>query len=372
MKNKTFFLGALLGWLLMPVPAQSQTTQPPPRSTPAEVKRGWFENRRIMVEVRTDSAFAPTGEGLRPGAPTTFPFGEHFGIRIGNVVPMRVNVYVLKPQQGERKIDIDFNPLKAGRLSIDPNPDPDFRLVSPAVLPKGESPVSMAPAKDVKLQLGDNEYDAELYEIRLYVQTMRQPQPMRFAIEFAYAASDVNGAPDWKRIWTPDFILSMSKTADDGSDLSAGNTKYEAQHPPFTAGLFFIVLGAIWVVTPLSFILIRVIRRNLTKERLLDPEERAWLKLDPIFAAAKVNGGYSFSETQVRGVVGAILEYIGKPTLTSKKLEALVYEDDDGELLISILRPLMEGVMEGKLKEPLTAETGARIVERVGQLIPRA
>lgn len=371
MKNKALYLGALLSWLLMPVLAQAQIT-PPPRATPAEVKRGWFENRRIMIEVRTDSAFAPTGEGLRRGAPSTFPFGEHFGIRIGNVVPMRVNVYVLKPQQGERKIDIDFNPLKAGRLSIDPNPDPDFRLVSPQLLPKGETPVSMEPAKDVKLQLGDNEYDAELYEIRLYVQTMRQPQPMRFAIEFAYAASEVNGAPDWKRIWTPDFILSMSKTADDGSDLSAGNTNYEAQHPPFTAGLFFVILGTIWVITPISYIAIRAIRRKLMKERLLDPEELAWLKLEPIFESARVENGYRFSESQVRGVVGTVLQYVGKPTLTSRQLDSLVYEDDDGELLIAILRPLLEGVMEGKLKEPLSAETGARIVERIGQLIPRA
>jgi hypothetical protein len=371
MKNKALYLSVILTGLLMPVLAQAQTT-PPPRSTPAEVKRGWFENRRIMIEVRTDSAFAPTGEGLRQGAPSTFPFGEHFGVRIGNVVPMRVNVFVLKPQNGERKIEVDFNPLKAGRLSIDPDPDPDFRLASAALLPEGESPVSMAAAKDVKLQLGDNEYDAELYEIRLYVQTMRQPQPMRFAIEFAYAASDVNGAPDWKRIWSPDFILSMSKTADEGSDLSAGNTNYQAQNPPFAAGLFFVILGTIWVITPISFIAIRAIRRRLTSERLLDPEELAWLKLEPIFEDARVENGYSFNETHVRGVVGAVLEYVGKPTLTSRQLEALVYEDDDGELLIAILRPLLEGVMEGKLREPLSAESGARIVERIGQLIPKA
>ena len=165
----------------------------------------------------------------------------------------------------------------------------------------------------------------------------------------------------------------MSKTADEGSDLSAGNTKFEAQHPPFTAGLFLIVLGTIWVVTPLSFIAIKAIRRNLLKERLLDPEEKAWLRLDPIFEAAKVPTGYTFSEAQVRGVVGAVLEYIGKPTLTSRKLDSLIYEDDDGELLISILRTLLEGVMEGKLRgQPLSPETGARIVERIGQLIPRA
>jgi len=375
MKNKALIWGVLLAsWLLTPALALAQNS-PPPRLTPAEVKRGWFENRRIMIEVQTDSAFDPTAPGLRPGAPATFPFGEHFGIRIGNVVPLRVNVYVLKPAEGQRKIDIDFNPLKAGRLSIDQNPDPDFRLASPEVLPKGERPVTVPNApKDVVLQLGDNRYEAELYEIRLYVQTMRQPQPMRFAFEFAYAADVVNGgAPDWKRIWTPEYILSMSRTADDGSDMSAGNTAFVAQNPPFNGGLFFIVLGTLWVVTPLAFIANRLIRKHLLKERLRDPEEVAWAKLDAIFDAARVDGGYVFTEDQVRHVVGAVLAYIEKPTMTSKDLSKLTYEHDDGELLIAILRPFMEGVLEGKLKgEPLSPQRNAEIVERIGVLIPRS
>lgn len=371
MKNKALFWAMLIGWMLTPVLAQAQNAPPPPRSTPAEVKRGWSENRRIMIEVRTESAFKQTADGLRSGPPATFPYGSHFGIRIGNVVPMRVNVYVLKPEAGQRKIDVDFNALKAGRLTIDSNPDPDFRLVSPSVLPEGESPVSLDGPKDVVLQLGDNSYNAELYEIRIYVQTMRQPQPMRFALEFAYAAEEVNGQPDWKRIWTPDYILSMSRTADNGSDMSAGNTSHVPQKPPFAAGMFMLILGTIWVVTPLTFIAVKAIRRKLNYERLLDPEEKAWLKLDPILEAARVPDGYSFTEAQVRGVVGALLEYIDKPTLTSKKLDSLIYEDDDGELLISILRPFMEGVLEGKQREPLSPKRTAELVERIEQVIPR-
>lgn len=372
--KKALIWGVLAGLAMLPSAAFAQTT-PPPRLTPAEVKRGWFENRRIMVEVMTDSAFDPHKEGLRPGAPATFPFGEHFGIRIGNVVPMRLNIYVLdpEPQTDQRKIEVDFSALKRGSLSIDTNPDPDFKLVSQAVLPAGELPVTVPDApKPVLLKIGDNEYPADLYEIRLYVATARQPQPMRFAIEFAYAAEEVNGSPDWKRLWTPEYILSMSRTADDGSDLSAGNTAFADQNPPVNAGLFLVILGTICLVTPLAAIAIRLARSHLTSERRLDPEERAWLKLDPILEAARREDGYEFSEEQVRGVVGAILSYIGKPALSSKQIDTLKYEDDDGELLIGILRPLMEGVLEGKLKgEKLSNERYAELIGRVEQLIPR-
>lgn len=347
---------------------------PPPRLTPAAVKRGWYEDRRIMIEVMTDSAFTPHQDGLRPGAPATFPFGERFGIRIGNVVAMRVNVYVLTPKDGQKPIQVDFNPLKAGRLSIDPNPDPDFKLAQPAVLPKGESPVSMSsqPTR-VTLNLGDNTYEADLYEIRVYVQTMRQPQPMRFAIEFAYAADTIKDSknPDWKRIWTPEYILSMSKTADDGPDMSAGNTSFIAQQPPVSAALFLVILGSLCVMTPAAYVAIGYLRRTLNVERLVDPEERAWNRLAPILERTRTAEGYKLTDRDVSSVVGVVLKYIGKPTLASHQLDMLKYEDDDGDLLIDILRPLMS-VLEGKTKgQPLSDERYAQLIERVEKLIPK-
>ncbi len=348
---------------------------PPPRMTPAAVKRGWFEDRRIMIEVMTDSAFTPHQDGTRPGAPATFPFGERFGIRIGNVVAMRVNVYVLKPKDGQRAIDVDFNPLKNGRLSIDPNQDPDFKLASPAVLPKGEAPVSMSSQPlPVVLNIGDNQYPADLYEIRVYVQTFRQPQPMRFAIEFAYAAETLKDSnqPDWKRIWTPEYILSMSRTADDGADMSAGNTSYVAQSPPVSAALVFVVLGSLCLVTPAAYLLLGFLRRRLSTERTIDPEERAWNHLTPVLERTARDDGYELEEQDVATIVGAVLEYIDKPALASHQLDSLKYEDSDGELLIEILRPLMEGVLEGKLKgAKLSNKRAGELIEMVEKLIPK-
>ncbi len=361
----------LAGFLTVPALAQAQTT-PPPRLTPSAVKHSWYEGRRIMVEVMTDSAYAPSKDGLRPGAPSTFPFGEHFAIRIGNVVPMRVNVYVLKPEEGQRPIDIDFNPLRAGRLSIDTNPDPDFRLASLDVLPKGESPVSVPNApKQVKLQVGDNEYNADLYEIRVYVQTFRQPQPMRFAIEFAYATEMLaSGGPDWKRIWTPEYVLSMSRTADDGSDMSAGNTTFVAQNPPFNAGLVAVVLGSIAVLVPLGLWLIPLLRKNLNKVEALDPEELAWSRIQPELDKSKTKEGYKLSNKSVRTIVAAVCQYIGKPTLESSQLKTLEHEHDDAVLITAILSPLM-AILEGSRKEPLSDDRYKELMERIGLLIPK-
>lgn len=372
MKNALLW-GGLVAVCLFGDTALAQDA-PPPRLTPAAVKRGWFEDRRIMIEVMTDSAFTPHQDGLRPGAPATFPFGERFGIRIGNVVAMRVNVYVLKPKDGQRPILVDFNPLKTGRLSIDPNPDPDFKLASQAVLPKGEAPVSMSSEPTpVTLNIGDNSYPADLYEIRVYVQTFRQPQPMRFAIEFAYAADNIKDSnnPDWKRIWSPEYILSMSRTADDGQDMSAGNTSFIAQKPPVSAALFLVILGSLCVVTPAAYLLIGRLRRHLKVERLIDPEERAWIKLQPILDRTRTEAGYKLTEKDVSSVVGVVLKYIGKPALASHQLDMLEFEDDDGILLIDILRPLMS-VLEGKTKgASLTDERYLELIERVEKLIPK-
>ncbi|MDZ4833568.1 MAG: hypothetical protein SGJ27_07285 [Candidatus Melainabacteria bacterium] len=374
MNMKNALLWGVVTVCLFGSPAMAQDA-PPPRLTPATVKRGWFEDRRIMIEVMTDSAFTPHKDGLRPGAPATFPFGEHFGVRIGNVIPMRINVYVLKPTAGQRPIQVDFNPLKQGRLTIDPNTDPDFKLASQAVLPKGESPVSLAAEPvPVTLNIGDNQYEAELYEIRVYVQTFRQPQPMRFAVEFAYAAETVKGTsnPDWKRILTPEYILSMSRTADDSPDISAGNTTFVAQTPPAGAATFLVIIGSLCLVTPAAFLLIGYLRRTLKIERLIDPEERAWSKLEPLLDRTRKGTGYELCERDVAKVVGIVLTYIGKPALASHQLDMLKYEDDDGDLLIEILGPLM-AILEGKLPkgETLSTERFGVLIGRIEQLIPK-
>lgn len=367
------FAGALL---LLPGMAQAQQG-PPPRLTPAETKRAWHENRRILIEVTTDSAFDPVQKGLRPGAPATFPFGEHFGIRIGNVVPLRIRVYSRLPEADNQiPIQIDFTALKNGRFSIDPMDDPDFVLANPEVLPEGEVPVTIGEPKVVELKLGDKTYPAELREIRLYVQTFRMPQPMLFSLEFSYAAQPLGeGGLDWKRITTPDYVLSMSRTADDGQDLSTGNTALVDQRPPLVVGIFLLVLGTIWVVTPAAVYILRYARSHFMAEKNLDPEERAWLVLDPLFKKCRTERGYAFSERQVQTVVAVILDYIDKPALDSSQLDSLRYMDDDGALVIRILDPLLKGILEeGRIndfKNDAGEKRFAQLVEYIEQLIKR-
>ncbi len=361
---------ALLG-AVFSFTGQAMAQAPGPRLTPAETKRAWYENRRILIEVSTDSAFDPVKKGLRPNAPATFPFGEHFGNRIGGIVPLRIRVYARHPEgKDQQRIQINWTALQNGRFSIDPMEDPDFVLANPAVLPAGEVPGTIEGPKQVTLEIGDKRYEADLYELRLYVQTFRMPQPMVFNLEFSYAAQALgdNGL-DWKRITTPDYVISMSKTADDGPDLSSGNTALAEQKPPFAIGIFLLALGVVWVATPLAFIVLRFARSRFVSVKQLDREERAWLQMGPVFARCKSEKGYKFAEADVRIVVNAVLEFIGFPALRSDELEKLRYEDDDGPLLISMLRPLMEGVLEQG--ETLSEERSLELVERIESLIKR-
>ncbi len=373
MKHYLLILAALALTLSLPASRALAQSGPSPRMMPAEIKRAWYEDRRIYIEVMADSAFDPVQEGLRPGAPATFPFGEHFGIRIGNVVPMRARIYILEPQhKGQEPIQINLANLKAGRLFVEPHDDPDFKVCEAEILPAGETPVSI-PEKPtpVTLRIGEFEHPAQLYEIRLYVQTMRFPQPISFFFEFRYAAKRIQegGGWDWQTLTSPDYILSMSKTSDEGFDLSSGNTSAQEYDRPLALPVVLISFGGILVLAPLSLLLMAFARRRFLLARSLDPEERLWRSIGPILNAGKTESGYRFGEDEVRRIVAALLDYIGRPAIRSDQLESLKYEDDDGELLYSILYPLMRGVLEESRE--LSDERYAQLMERIEKLVAR-
>jgi len=351
--------------------AQSPST----RALPAPIQRGWQADGRIFIEVGPLTRLHTDKEGAVLADSASYRYGEHFANRLGDIIPMRVKIYCVLPQtEKERKVAIDFSALKAGRLTVDQDPEnnPDWSFADPSVLAANELPLYLPKeptVTTVTLESGA-EAPAEVWDITMFVQTKRQPQPMLFWFEFV-AASEVtpNGSPDWKKLSTPDFIISQSRTADDGKDLSMGNTSQVAQQPPVRLGWAVIALGAVFVMVPISRYAIRAIRRRFAKGKQLDPAEKAWRVFGPVFAAGLGEGElYTFTTVQVREIVSALKEFFGIK-YGVKQLQEHRFDFDDGEALLAVLTALEHGVLECGAE--LSPERYTELVGRISKLCPQ-
>ncbi len=341
-------------------------TVPTAQMTPTPTKREWMADRKLFVEVSTGK-----GEGPAAYEPAAGWSAENYAIRIGNVVPVRVRIYVIEPKAGEAKAEVDFANLKAGRLSIQPQPDPDFTVADASLLPLGVTPLSVAPPKAAVLKVGAVEYKAQVHEIVAYVQTMRIPQPMVFTLEFRYAVKKLASGKgfDWQATRSPAYVLSMSRTADNGTDLSDGNTALAVAEPPVGIAIMLLVAGAALTLLVLINWLIGFVRARANAVIQIDPEMIAWRKLMPLYSAARTGKGFRFTEAQVRQLVAIVLAYSGYVSLSAEQLDRLKFEDDDGQLLYAILYPLMHGVLE--VGQPLSDERYGEIVIHIASLIPQ-
>ncbi len=371
MNRNLFILLALAVTLLSGVAhAQSLST----RALPAPIQRGWAADGRIFMEVGPLTRLHTDEKGAALADSASYRYGEHFGNRLGDIIPIRVKIYCVLPQSDkQRKVELDFSALKAGRLTVDPDPqnDPDWVLADAGVLGEDERPLYLPKQPSltkVKLVSGV-EADAEVWDITMFVQTKRQPEPMLFWVEFA-ANTELtpNGSKDWKKVSTPDFIISQSRTADDGKDLSMGNTEVVAQQPPVVLGWTAVALGSLLVLVPICNLGIRALRRRFAKGKQLDPAEKAWLVFKPVFAAGLKDGRYSFDNGQVREIVAALKEFFGI-TYGVKQLQERRFDFDDGESLLTVLTALEHGVLECGAE--LSAERYTELVARINRLCPQ-
>lgn len=338
------------------------------QALPTPVQKGWLCDNRIYVEVgplsRMQSANTANGGAQQ--------LGEHFANRLGDIIPMRVKIYCLEPQSDKQEpVRIDFSALKAGRCTIDGDHDPDWVVVAQSVLSASEHPVNLPnkpSACTIKMPHG-NLVKAQLWDIVVFVQTKRQPEPTLFWLEFA-AATELtpNGSPDWKKVSTPDFIVSQSRTADDGKDMSMGNTQFVEQTPPLLLGTACLALGSILVLTPVCHLLIVAARRRFTWSKQMDPSERAWTVFEPLFANPGKDGLYNFDKDQVIQIVSTLKQFFGI-NYGVKQLQEHRFDFDDGEELLGILTALESGVLE--CGATLSSERYTELVARICRLCPK-
>lgn len=359
--------------------------QPPPRqpgNTPVPEKVfDWLphevplKDRRIYVETEIVTQTSDHYAG------TTFPYGERFGNKVGNVIPVRFRIYLLKPKEGQQEIQMQFAPLMASppRLTIVPVANPDWQLAHPLALQPGDKPLAIETTPDVTLHWGGKSYEcSQMIEVTALVQTFKDPRyRMNLWLEFTYAATNLpGGGPDWRPAETADYWVDMSDVSDPGPQLSTGDTSQVGQLRPLVPGLLLIGVGGIFLA-PLVMLATKAARQRLAVVSRLDPAEELWHTLKPLLAATRLEGEeelYRFSQEQARAIVTACGAYILRTdevnveAWTVEEMEERQDEITDGEAWLSVFKPLKRKVVQ--LGKKLTPASYARIVDRIRAICP--
>ncbi len=377
---------ALLTLTLMSGKAQAQVAGS--KAVPSSVQRIWLANERIYVEVFVDNLESPSNNPDGSVAASTYPYGEHYGNRLGDIIPMRIRVFTIlgagKASTGAAalgskllpKTELRFENLMAGSLTIDKDPenDPDWVFAKKESL-HGRSPLELPTSpKVVVIETPDGEKrEAELWDIRCFVQTKRRPEPMLFWLEFSYATEiNANGTHDWKRAETPDFIVSGSYTGDKGRDLETGNTNVIVPEQPRVLSLGLVWFGSILAFLVLGVTAVRAIQRRILsvngKTDKLTPSD-VWAKIDPILEAKTVPTGYALDVRDVATIVTVFKQYIGFSGGVAQFRKSKG-NYDDAEDILRILETLETSVLEQEQKD-ITPERFKVTIDRIATLCPR-
>jgi hypothetical protein len=364
---------------------QRQTPQPGDIPVPDKVF-GWYENQRIFIQTEViNSHMLPDEYDTAGGG--TYRFGERFGNRVGNLIPVRYRIYLVKPVGSQREIEVEFASLKdmPPRLTILNVENQDWYVASPEVLRKGEAPITIREFPNTRLEWGGKVYEcSKMVEVTLVVQTFKDPRyRMNLWLEFTYAASALpGGGLDWKPMETPDFWVDLSKTADPGNDLSLGNTNMVPPARPAALAWSLIGGGSFIALSVIVFWSTRYLRRNFGGMRHLDDQERLWSVLAPILEARKVtvdgaNEAYALTVVDIVRMLEGVNDFINATEENSVNVHAWTLEEfkgrtmelKDGARWLHIIEPLRE--VAGGVTKPLPADRYGRIVGMIREICPK-
>lgn len=211
---------------------------------------------------------------------------RHFGHRIGDKIP--VSILILT----DPDVKIDFTSLAQGVLGFDGS---DFILAEPPT-------VLARQTKDGKV----------LYRIDLKLQGFTahyvQRAPVVFNLDLRYATEMApdGKTPNWKRLTTPDFVITTSNTADNGDELIEGDLEAKPGPSPWLT-VPLLVLGFFLVLLWPGLVLVKWINR-IRPRRVIPANEQAWRIFDKAMAEAKANG---YSERVYKLIASALRVYLG-------------------------------------------------------------
>ncbi len=270
---------------------------------------------------------------------------RHFGYRIGDHIPM---VVLLIADEG---VKFDFTSLKQEVLGFDGS---DFELTKPALV------------RTQQLSKGK-----VLYRIDMTLVTWVPKDGVVFNLDLRYAVDlAVDGkTPNWKRLTTPDFVVSRSWTADNGEALLEGDLESK------TSGSSWMILPSLIVACFLVGLwpgleLVKWINR-IRPRKVMPPKMAAWKIFDKVFADAKASG---FTMEHYKQIASALRRYLGAtkgvPIEPATFLEVRDRLESDAQL------PLIESAL-GKCerviysREELDDEDNRELYREIEELVPR-
>ncbi len=259
-------------------------------------------------------------------------------------------------------------------ISADPNVMLDLGALERDTLHKDGSQFEMvAPLKVTTEEL----HGKKITIVRLVVRTWTIETAVPFDCQFHYATGYLpdGKTPDWKLATTPDFLITMSRTATDSSndlldgDISQKDTgTFWWSKPLEYAGALVMILVPLWLAYRFW-----VIRRNAA---MATRAQKAWHVIDAM-QQRRQNAGHSlFAPTELKLISAALREYLGIEStatqLAHEPLEQFFQTHEQGAALkalsLSALAKLDRAVYS---QSDLTAEETNALVQEISRIIPR-
>ncbi|MBX9691355.1 MAG: hypothetical protein K2Z81_03155 [Cyanobacteria bacterium] len=270
---------------------------------------------------------------------------RHFGNRIGDHIPITILIAT------QDNVQLDFTSLKQGQLGFDGS---DFELVSPAR-------VRSQKQKDGVI----------VYRIDLMVRTWVPKDAVIFTLDLRYATEMTpdGKTPNWKRMTTPEFVVSRSRTADNGEELLEGDLEKKTPGQPW-ATYPLLVMGIFLVLLWPGLAVVKFINR-VRPRKVLPPRTAAWRVFDRVFKDAKANG---FTTEHYKQILAAVRRYLsvtkGVPIepATFLEIQDRLEADSELELIESVLSKCERVVYAG---DKMGDDENRTLMREIEKLVPR-
>ncbi len=264
---------------------------------------------------------------------------RHFGYRIGDILPLSILVLA------DQDVRLNFDAIERGVLSADGS---DFEVVEPA-----------------KARLVQQASGRNIYRIDLTLRSFVMKPGIVFDAQLLYALDMIPNSllPNWKRLTTPDFVVTTSRTADNGTSLLEGDMSRGENRISWFTWPLAVLGGSLFLLWP-SLLVLSLLKR-VRPGRALSREEAAWQVLDRVFRQGKRSG---FSVGHYKKIAAALRRYL---EVEAETLEEVIAELRDRHPQIDVVKSALSRCEDVLFREQvLDDEDNEELQRELKQLIP--
>lgn len=264
---------------------------------------------------------------------------RHFGYRIGDTAPVTIMVLA------DDSIQLNFDAIQRGMLGVDGS---DFELVEPAT-PR------IVQKKDGKT----------LYRIDMKVRSFVPKKGIAFTADFMYATgmSPDGKTLNWRLLTTPEFVVTTSNTADNGTDLLEGDmSEGRSRLSWFT---FPLLLAGLTLVLAWPSLLFWQWYRRVRPPKVVPANELAWKTFNKVLKDGKA---YGFTCKHYKQIAAALRRYLGVEPATLDEVRVRLKDRKDLKTIESALSKC-DAVLYAK--KPLDDAEHKELVSELEAIVPR-